>query len=108
MDLPDLMLKSLLFPSPPRDFPGQRWVRISLRTAHLISMGLLLGGFAAGVPMERLGGPLWATLLTGLLFVGQELYASFIFLMQLKGLAVVMKTLLLFAAWIEPSIAMPC
>jgi len=102
------MLKPLLFPSPPREFTGQRWVRIGIRTAHLISMGILLGGFAGGIPLEQLSGPLWWTLLTGLVFVLVELYASCIFLLQLKGIAVIGKALLLWAALIAPNSALAC
>jgi hypothetical protein len=102
------MLKALLFPAPLRSFPGQRWVRISIRTAHLLSMGLLIGGFAGGLPLEQLSAAFWWTLLTGVVFVAVELHASFIFLFQLKGIAVLAKTLLLLAAWAEPRYAMSC
>lgn len=103
-----MTLKSLLFPAPVRSFPGQRWVRISIRTAHLISMGLLLGGFAAGIPFDRLAGPLAWTVATGMAFVAVELYASCIFLLQLKGIAVIAKALLLAAAWAAPQSALGC
>jgi hypothetical protein len=108
--LPDqvVMLKSILFPSPVRSFKGQRWVRISLRSGHLISMGLLLGGYAGGLAMAQLTGPLWWTIATGAAFVCVELYCSCIFLLQLKGIAVVVKALLLLAAWMAPSVALPC
>jgi hypothetical protein len=102
------MLKSLLFPSPLRSFPGQRWVRISIRSVHLLSMGLLLGGYAFGTPMEQLTGALWWTLGTGLVFVAVELYASCIFLMQLKGIAVIAKALLLWGAVAAPDAALAC
>jgi hypothetical protein len=100
------MLKAILFPSPVRAFRGQRWVRISLRTAHLISMGILLGEYAAGIPMAQLTGPVWWTLGTGLVFVAVELHASCIFLLQLKGIAVIAKALLLWGAWIAPDSAL--
>lgn len=102
------MLKALLFPSPLRSFPGQRWVRISIRTVHLLSMGLLIGGFAAGVPLQHLAGPFWWTLGSGVVFVAVELHASCIFLLQLKGIAVLTKTLLFLLAWAEPDRAMTC
>jgi hypothetical protein len=103
-----MRLKALLFPAPVRSFPGQRWVRISIRTVHLLSMALLLGGFAVGIPLERLPGPLWWTLLSGVAFVGVELHASCIFLLQLKGIAVIAKSLLLWAAWLAPQAALGC
>lgn len=84
--------------APLRSFPGIRWVRISLRTAHLIAMGLLVGGVATGAPVLALHGALWGTLLTGAAFVGIELYQSLTFLFQVKGLAVLVKLMLLLAA----------
>ena len=92
------MLKAVLFPKPLRNFPGQRWVRISVRTAHLLCMGYLLGGTAHGLPLAAQPLGMWGTLVTGLVFMGLELYASFIWLFQLKGLAVIAKLLLLGAA----------
>ena len=93
----------LFFPKPLRNFPGARWVRIGLRTWHLIAMGYVLGGVALGTPFADLAGPLWATLVSGLLFVGVELYTSCIFLLQLKGWAVLAKVLLLGAAVAAPA-----
>jgi hypothetical protein len=34
-----------LFPSRPRHFPGQRWVNIALRSAHLVGVAGIGGGF---------------------------------------------------------------
>jgi hypothetical protein len=90
-----------------RSFPGIRWVRISLRTAHLIAMGLLVGGVASGTPPDRLTEALWGTLLTGAAFVAIELYQSLIFLVQLKGVAVFVKFALLVLAVEVPSSALP-
>jgi hypothetical protein len=90
----------------PRSFPGIRWVRISLRTAHLIAMGLLVGGVAAGISAETLQGAVWGTLGTGAAFVGIELYQSLSFLFQIKGLAVLVKFLLLLGAVESPGHAL--
>ncbi len=84
--------------APLRSFPGIRWVRISLRTAHLIAMGLLVGGVAVGTPIDQLTLALWGTLASGALFVGIELYQSLTFLVQVKGIVVLLKLLLLVAA----------
>ena len=40
-----MSLKSLLFPSNSRFFPGQRWANICLRTLHLVGLAGLGGGF---------------------------------------------------------------
>jgi hypothetical protein len=91
----------------PRSFPGIRWVRISVRSAHLIAMGLLVGQVSLGIAPNTLPGALWGTVITGLVFVGIELYQSQVFLVQLKGLAVFAKMALLLAAVEIPSAALP-
>lgn len=100
------MIKSLLFPSPLRNFPGSRWVRISIRTWHLASMGLLLGGMAMGHSLPELQIAFWNTLLSGVAFSMVELFTSFVWLLQLKGWAVMLKMLLLVGVMVDPSRAM--
>ena len=85
-------------PVPHREFTGQRWVRIGLRTWHLIAMGLLLGSAAMAPAAPLNAGWLWMTAFSGLAYVLLEVYASGVWLIQLKGLAVVAKFLLLAAA----------
>lgn len=101
------MWRALLFPQPKRDFPAQRWVRISVRTWHLLSMGFLLGGTAHGLTLAAQPIEVWSTFASGLVFVGLELYASGIWLLQLKGLAVILKLLLLGAAVASPEHSLP-
>ena len=96
------MLKLIFFPKPMRDFKGQRWVRISVRTWHLLSMAFLLGGSASGLLLAEQSLALWNTFLSGLVFSLMELYATGIWLFQLKGQAVVVKFLLLGAAVASP------
>lgn len=96
---------SLFFPSPQRNFKGQRWVNISLRTAHLISMAFLVGGTALGNSPTDQPAALWATLVSGLLFIALEVFNTGIWLFQLKGLAVMVKVLLLSAAVVAPDSA---
>ncbi len=100
------MAGSLWFPQPTRDFNGQRWLRISLRTVHLISMAFLVGGVALGHSVTDLPVSLWGTVLSGMVFVGVELHQSFVWLFQLKGLAVGVKALLLVGAAIAPRSAL--
>ena len=89
-------------PLPPhRDFPGQRWVRISLRTAHLLFMGLLLGGVAKGFPMSELPLAYWGTLITGSLFALAEVYNTVAWLYQVKGWVVMIKIVLMGAAGVS-------
>ena len=101
------MLKSFLFPKPKRDFPNQRWVRISVRTWHLLSMGYLLGGTAHGLALAEQPIGVWNTFASGAVFMALELYASCIWLFQLKGLAVIVKLLLLGAALASSGSGLP-
>ena len=90
-----------------RTFPGIRWLRIALRTAHLIAMGLLVGGVAGGASSSDLTAALWGTFLSGALFVAIELYQSVQFVFQVKGIAVLVKLLLLMGAVEWPESALP-
>ena len=81
-------------------------VRISLRTVHLISMAFLVGSVALGHSVTDLPVSFWGTVLSGVLFIGVELHQSFVWLFQLKGLAVVVKALLLVGSAIAPRSAL--
>ena len=100
------MSPSFLFPSPKREFKGQRWVRIGMRTAHLIAIAFLTGGVAQGHSPLELEAAFWGTVLSGMVYVGIELFNSGVFLFQLKGLAVIVKSLLLAAAAVAPESAL--
>lgn len=101
------MQQSAGLPATLRTFPGIRWVRIALRTAHLIAMGLLIGGVAGGASSSGLSAALWGTFLSGALFVAIELYQSALFVFQVKGIAVLVKLLLLVLAVERPESALP-
>jgi hypothetical protein len=101
-----LKMAFTFFPSPQRNFTGQRWVRISLRTVHLIAMAFLVGGTAQGYPPLEQPAALWATLISGLLFIALEIFNTGVWLFQLKGLAVIVKVLLLGAAIAAPGSAL--
>lgn len=84
-----------LFCSPPRRLPGARPVQVAARTAHVVAMGLVLGGVAYQAPAGALLPPLLVTALSGLLLLGIDLAKSFVFLYQGAGAAVLLKLLLL-------------
>lgn len=80
-----------------RPLPGVRAMRTTLRTAHLIASGILYGGHVYSVPAERLWPALLATLATGGAFVALEVYRAPIWLVQLRGVAALLKVALLLA-----------
>ena len=85
---PNAMMHPILFPTPRREFQGQRWVRITLRTAHLTTMAFLVGGVAVGHEPLQLPIAFWGTALTGIFYVALELFNTGVWLFQLRGLAV--------------------
>ena len=84
-----------LIPPEPREYTGQRWVKMIARSAHVILSGIYLGALVFNVePAARLPWFL-ATMLSGLLMICLDLYESGAFLLQLRGLVVLGKLLLL-------------
>lgn len=92
-----LSLFRLLVPETPRVFPAQRWARISLRTLHLIGVAGLGGGFLYGAEPAMWMPYLWLTVVTGVIMVVIELWTTGLWLIQLRGLSVVIKLALI--AW---------
>jgi len=70
---------------------GVRALRTALRTAHLIAFGTLYGGHVYGVEAERLVPALIATVATGGAFMGLEIYRAPVWLVQVRGLATLVK-----------------
>jgi hypothetical protein len=75
----------------PRPVPGVRLLRTSLRTLHLIAVAALYGGHVYGASPERLMPALLAAAATGVLFMALELYRAPIWLVQVRGVATLLK-----------------
>lgn len=86
--------KALLFPEPERSLPGERELRTVFRTAHIAAMAILLGGHAFDVSPARLHLALGLTIGTGLALVALEMYGSLNWCFQIRGLATILKVLL--------------
>ncbi len=67
---------------------------IGLRTAHIASMGMLLGGHAYDVDPQRLYPALWVCLATGLALIASECGLGMLWFHQLRGLVTMVKLLL--------------
>ena len=79
-----------------------RALNITLRTAHIGAMGILLGGHAFDVAPERLYMILWLTIGTGLLLATVEAGPRLLWFHQGRGLMTMAKLVLLCAvplAW---------
>ena len=92
-----------------RFFPGQRWVNILLRTLHLIGVAGLGGGFLYLALGEEWRGYLSLTLGSGLALSVIEAWSNGVrnWLLQLCGLAVLAKILLLGAMYWFPAARLP-
>ena len=87
----------LWFRVEPRPVPAARIIRTLLRTAHLIASGALYGGHVYGVEAERLVPALAAVLATGGAFLALEVYQASVWLIQIRGVATLVKLALVAA-----------
>jgi hypothetical protein len=86
---------ALLFPPSSRRVPGKRLVNLTLRSLHLVGVAGLAGHFLYRLPPEQWLGFLWLGFGAGLTMVLIELYCDGVWLLQLRGQAIVLKLLLL-------------
>jgi len=77
-----------------RPVPALRVMRTGLRTAHLVAFGALYGGHVFALPAGRLKAALLATVLTGAALAALEVYHAPIWLVQLRGVATLVKIVL--------------
>jgi len=97
-----MALRRLVFPPRYRDFPRKRWVKTALRTLHLIGIAGMGGGFLYEAPPAQWMPYFYLTMLSGLLFFALELWSNGIILLQVRGLVLAMKLLLLWLAVSNP------
>ena len=90
-------MKSFLCPDPPRRIPAHRMLGVVLRTAHLLTVGVVLGGHVFDVDPARIVPFLVAAIVSGAAMMGLELASTCAWLFQGKGVAVVVKLALLAA-----------
>ncbi|HEY5790268.1 MAG TPA: hypothetical protein VIX81_06565 [Gammaproteobacteria bacterium] len=94
--------RDLLFPPEPRGFPGRRWVNIGLRSVHLLGLAGMGGGWLYAAPLAAWQPYLWLTLASGTAMLLLEVSGTCLWLLQLRGLAVLAKLLLLALAGSRP------
>lgn len=89
------MLKTLLFPDPPRGFAGRRATKIVLRAGHVICAGIYLGAFVFEVEPVSRQPWFWALLASACLLLLLDLHETAAFLLETRGLVVLGKIALL-------------
>ena len=87
--------RQLLFPAQSRAFWGQRWVSISLRSLHLLGIAGVGGAFLFNLPEQQWLAYMVLTIATGSAMMVMEIWSNGIWLIQLRGLATLLKLLLL-------------
>ncbi len=85
----------MLIPPEPRQYPGQRWVKMIARSIHVVLSGTYLGALVFHVDPATRWPWFLAAMLSGLLMFCLDLYESGGFLLQLRGLVTILKLLLL-------------
>ena len=93
-------LLPMLFPATPRRLPYEREVNIVLRTAHLMTSGILLGGHVFDVSAHRLILFLYLTIASGISLILLELFSSCRWIYLAKGVIVMVKVALVIAVGI--------
>jgi hypothetical protein len=92
-----------IFPPVKRDFSGKRWLKIGLRTLHLIGVAGIGGGYFYLAAAQDWQPFLWLTLGSGVAMVLVELWSHGIWLLQLRGLLILFKLLLLLLTGLFPA-----
>jgi hypothetical protein len=85
----------------------RRLLNVAFRTAHLLGMGVVLGGVALGAGRDRLGPWILLTLLSGGALLGLDLLKGPDFLSQGSGAALLLKLLLLLLGNLFPAARFP-
>ena len=80
-----------------KPLPGGRALRTGLRTVHVLAFATLYGGHVYNLPPERLLWGLVATVATGTAFLAFEIYSAPVYLVEMRGLATVVKLALVAA-----------
>jgi hypothetical protein len=86
-----------------RDFPGRRWLNLSLRTIHLAGI-VLLGAALVGAGEVRTAA--WLTLISGLAMFAGDIWANPAHLREVAGFGVLAKLLLVAVMVAHPSLAL--
>ena len=82
----------------------KRWIKISLRTLHLISVAGVGGGILFGLEQSLWVGYWWLALVSGALIIAIDVIPNPVWVVQVRGLVILLKLILLAFLGSEPSI----
>ena len=100
-------LKRVIFPAEPRYLPGNRWLNVALRTLHLVGIAGIGGGYFYAAQDYTWRWYLDLCLISGTLLALLFIYSNGIWLLQLRGLVIMLKLALFYAIVLWPSVAIP-
>lgn len=86
-----------------RDFPGKRWLNLSLRTLHIAGVVLLGGALLSGA--DTTAGA-WLTLVSGLAMFASDTWANPAQLREVAGFGILAKLALVAAMAVQPELAL--
>lgn len=95
-----------LFPVAGRSFACMRWLNIALRTLHLVGVAGLAGAYLYPVPRPLWEPYLWLSVISGGGLVALALYGNAVWLVQMRGLLILLKLLLLGSMLWWPALAL--
>jgi len=87
----------LIFPPQSRDFKAKRWIKITLRTGHLIGMAGMAAYVISDTFITNWLFFIHLTIVTGTAMMLLDIWSNGVWLFQLRGQAIIIK-LILFAA----------
>ena len=90
-----MKFNNTLFPTKTRTFKNKRWVKISLRTLHLIGIAGIGAGVFFDVSPNQWQSFLILTSVSGILFVLLEIWGNGVWLIQIRGVVLYIKIILL-------------
>ena len=90
-----MKILDVLFPDIDRNFPGLRWVNILLRTTHLVGVAGIGAACLYNIETRVWLPYLGLTIISGSLMMGLSIWSNAIWLLQLRGIAMLAKLLLL-------------
>ena len=74
---------------------GKRWTKISLRTLHLLAVAGVGGGILFGLEKELWINYWWLALVSGVLMMVIDIVSNPVWVVQVRGLAIFLKLILL-------------
>lgn len=81
----------------------KRWTKISLRTLHLISVAGVGGGILFGLAEQQWQLYWWLALVSGALIMLVDIASNPVWLVQIRGVAILVKLLLLLLLGMSPA-----